>query len=55
METTTTQKPNVQIASDPEELAGQAVQFFVSAAREAIESHGSFHVAISGGHTPRVR
>jgi len=53
METTTKHEPNIQIASDPEELAGQAVQFFVSAAREAIQSHGSFLVAISGGHTPK--
>jgi len=50
---TTTQKPNIQIASDPEELAEQAVQFFVSVAREAIDSRGGFHVAISGGHTPQ--
>jgi 6-phosphogluconolactonase len=53
METITRYEPNLRIASDPEELAGQAVQFFVFVAREAIESHGSFHVAISGGHTPR--
>ena len=53
METATQYKPNVQIASDPDSLARQAIQLFVSTALDAIRSHGSFRVAISGGHTPR--
>lgn len=47
METTTKHEPSIQIASEPEELVGQAVQFFVAAAGEAIRSHGSFRVAAS--------
>ncbi len=53
METTTQYKPNVQIASDPEGLARKAVQLFVSSALDAIRSHDRFHVAISGGQTPK--
>jgi 6-phosphogluconolactonase len=53
MEMTTQHKPNVRIASDSESLARQAVQFFVSSARDAIRSSGRFYVAISGGHTPK--
>ncbi len=53
METTAPYKPDVQIASDPENLAHKAVQLFVSCALDAIRSHGRFYVAISGGHTPK--
>ncbi|OHB66510.1 MAG: 6-phosphogluconolactonase [Planctomycetes bacterium RBG_13_62_9] len=45
--------PNVQVAGDSETLAGQAVHIFASAAHDAIGSRGRFHVAISGGHTPK--
>jgi 6-phosphogluconolactonase len=53
METTAKGKPNIQVASDPEGLAGRAVELFISAARAAVESQGLFFVALSGGHTPR--
>ena len=52
MATTAQYKPNVQIASDSENLAHQAVQLFVSAALDAIRSRDRFCVAISGGRTP---
>jgi 6-phosphogluconolactonase len=51
--TTATHKPNLEIASDPEDLAHRAAQWFVSAAREAIGSRGVFHTALSGGQTPK--
>jgi len=53
METSAKYKADVQVSPDPQSLAERTVQFFVSAAREAIRSHDRFHVAISGGHTPR--
>jgi len=53
MATTTRYKPNVQIASDSESLARQAVQLFVSIALDAIRSGDRFCVAISGGRTPK--
>jgi len=49
----TRHKPNVQVARDPEGVARGAVELFLSAARDAIRSSGRFHVAISGGHTPK--
>jgi len=52
MEMTAKYKPKVVVASDMEELAYRTVQLFVATAREAIESRGVFHVAISGGQTP---
>ncbi len=52
MEMTAKYRPNVEIASNPESLAHRTVQVFVSAAREAVESQGMFHTAISGGQTP---
>jgi len=53
METTAKFKPNVQIASDAENLARRAVGLFVSAARDAIAARGVFSVALSGGSTPK--
>lgn len=53
METDAQYKPNILIASDPDSLARQAVQLFVSTALDAIRSHGRFLVAISGGRTPK--
>ena len=53
MAMTTNDKLNIEIASDPEDLARRTVQMFVSAAREAIRSRGVFYTAISGGHTPK--
>lgn len=53
METTARYKPNIQVAPDHEGLARLTVELFVSAARDAIASRDLFHVAISGGHTPK--
>jgi 6-phosphogluconolactonase len=53
METTARYKPKVEIADDPGRLARQMVQLFVSAALDAIRSHGRFCVAVSGGQTPK--
>jgi 6-phosphogluconolactonase len=53
MEMTTQHKANVQIVGDAESLARRAVELFVSSARDAIRSSGRFHVAISGGQTPK--
>ena len=53
METFANYKPTVQIASDPESLAKQGVELFITDAEKVIKAKGAFHVAISGGHTPR--
>ena len=53
METTAKYKPNIEVASDPEDLAHRTVRLFVSAAHEALAGGGVFHVALSGGHTPK--
>jgi 6-phosphogluconolactonase len=45
--------PHMEVASDAEDLADHAVRLFVSAARDAVGSRGSFRVAISGGRTPQ--
>lgn len=54
MEITSKYKPNVKVAPDAETLAHQTVDFFVADAKKAIEAKNSFHVAISGGYTPRL-
>jgi len=46
-------KPNIEVASDPESLAQKAVASFVADAQKAIQAKSTFHVAISGGHTPK--
>ena len=53
METATGYKPNVEIVSDPESLAQRSVELFVADAQKAIRAKNAFHVAISGGHTPK--
>ena len=53
METTAKYKPNVEVVSDPEGLAQRIAALFVSNAEKAIKTKGVFHVAISGGHTPK--
>jgi 6-phosphogluconolactonase len=53
METTAKYKPNVEIASDPETLARRSVELFFNEAQKAIKAGDIFHVAISGGHTPK--
>jgi len=53
METVAKNKPNVEIVSDPEALAHRSVDVFVVDALKAIKARDVFHVAISGGHTPK--
>jgi 6-phosphogluconolactonase len=53
METTAKYKPNLEIVSDAEGLAHRSVELFVADAQKAIKAKGVFHVAISGGHTPK--
>ncbi len=47
-----TVRPHVEVASDAEDLAHRAVQVFVQATREALQSRENFYTALSGGHTP---
>ncbi len=53
MQTTAKYQPKVEIASDAESLAHKSVEVFVKDAQKAISSKDVFHVAVSGGHTPR--
>ena len=53
METVAKNKPNMEIVSDPETLARRSVDVFVADALKAIKARDVFHVAISGGHTPK--
>ncbi len=53
METAANYKPNVEVASDPETLALRSVEVFAADAQKVIKAKSVFHVAISGGHTPR--
>jgi 6-phosphogluconolactonase len=46
-------KPNIEVVPDPEDLAQRGVGIFVSEAQKAIKARDVFHVAISGGHTPK--
>lgn len=45
--------PTIIILPDPLALAREAAMRFVSIARDAIEQHDRFNVALSGGSTPR--
>lgn len=53
MKTAAKYKPNLEIVCDPETLARRSIEFFVADAKKAIQTKGTFYVAISGGHTPR--
>src|SRR4030042_3802528 len=53
METAANYKLHLEIAADAEELAHKSVELFVSDALRAFKDKGVFHVAVSGGHTPR--
>jgi len=53
METTAKYKPNLEIVSGLESLARRSLELFVTDAKKAIGVRGRFHVAISGGNTPR--
>lgn len=45
---------SVVVYPDPAALAQGAAQYFAQRARDAIRDHGVFHVALSGGNTPRA-
>ena len=45
--------PGVLVCSSPAEVARAAARRFVDCAWQAIARHGNFHVALSGGSTPR--
>lgn len=47
-----TAKHHIEVALDAEDLAHRAVQSFVQAAHEALQSRENFYTALSGGHTP---
>jgi len=53
METAASHKPNVEVVSDPEGLAYRGLELFIADAAKAVKAKGEFHVAISGGHTPK--
>jgi 6-phosphogluconolactonase len=42
----------IKIAADPDSVALEAARFIAGEARAAVEDHGSFVMAVSGGHTP---
>jgi len=48
------QAREVRVVDDPAALAREGAEAFVRLANEAVEAHGSFSVALSGGSTPKV-
>jgi 6-phosphogluconolactonase len=46
-------KPNVRIVADVEAVARECLGLFVAEANHAIQSKNAFHLAISGGNTPK--
>lgn len=44
----------LRILTTPKDLARAAAEHFVARCREAVERHGSFTVALSGGSTPKL-
>ncbi len=47
-------KPNIEVFSEPSDLAQAAADLFLEAAHKALEDRGWFSVALSGGRTPRL-
>src|SRR5205085_11822216 len=47
-------QPELLIATDAPALAALAAETFAGLARDSVESHGVFRVALSGGNTPRL-
>lgn len=47
-------KPEIHVVEDPQELAQVAAGEFKRLANLAVESKGSFNVALSGGSTPEA-
>jgi 6-phosphogluconolactonase len=42
----------IKIVADPDSVASEAARFIAGEARAAVQDHGSFVMAVSGGHTP---
>lgn len=53
MTTYASYKPNVEVVSDQNSLAERSLDLFIADAEKAIKAKGVFHVAISGGYTPK--
>ncbi len=53
MKTLNSDKIKIRDVKNPEELANEALELFVDFAQDAIKSRNVFHLAISGGKTPR--
>jgi 6-phosphogluconolactonase len=53
METTTKYQANVEVVSNPENLAQDTLKIFIADAQKAIKTKDVFYVAISGGNTPK--
>jgi len=53
MEAIAKYKSNIEVYSDPESVAQNAVGIFVADVQKAIKARGTFYVAISGGNTPK--
>jgi 6-phosphogluconolactonase len=53
MKTTAQFKPNIEVVSDPEDLAQRSIGIFLADAQRAIKEKGVFYLAISGGNTPK--
>src|SRR5947199_1413042 len=47
-------KPTIRTFDDLQQVAGAAADEFVSHAKRAIDHHGRFTVALSGGSTPKT-
>jgi len=45
-------KPKVEVLPDVEGLSQRSLELFLQDAQKAIDTKGSFYIAISGGHTP---
>ena len=43
---------DVEVLADPPAVARAAAAYVAERARVAVADHGSFHFAVSGGHTP---
>jgi 6-phosphogluconolactonase len=53
MKTTAQFKPNIEVVSDPEDLAQRSIGIFLADAHKAINEKGVFYLAVSGGNTPK--
>lgn len=46
--------PDLHVLSTPDEAAREAAKLVVNLARERVEAHGRFTIALAGGSTPRL-